>query len=429
MAAQFVTILYSIADRIYLGNLAQGGGQALAAVGVCAPALTILNAFAFLAGTGGAVLMSSSAGRRDQKTAQQAVNTAFTLALILSAAVFISGMIFKRPLLYALGCGDTLYPFADRYFTICLFGSFAVICGTGMNQFILAQGFAKQGLVSVVLGAVINIVLDPILIYGAGMGITGAAAATIIGQFASAAYVMRFLLGSKPVYRLEIGRFNRRCAAEIFRVGFLPFLIVLLDNILLISLNSSLQRYGGDQADAYLACTSVIQSFITLASLPAQGITTGCGTLYSFHWGAGNGQKVRQVFKWVFILCISYIGILFIFVQTVPQVFTGMFSGGSSMLASAPELLRMYTLGLPALAVQYAVVDGLTSMGMTRIAMPVSLFRKGLYLLCVAVIPQYWNIRNVFYACPISDIAGSALSIIVFFTVVRKLLDKRSVGF
>lgn len=423
MAAQFFNILYNIIDRIYVGNLPQNGALALASIGVCAPALTTISAFAYLIGTGSSASMSIALGRRDRPTAQQVINNAFVMLWAISAAVTALALLFKRPLLYLLGCSDTMYPFANRYFTIYLCGTAAVLCGTGMNQFILAQGFSKQGMLSIVIGAMTNVILDPLFIFVFQMGIAGAAFATVISQVLSLCYVLMVLFGNTVPIRIQYGGYQKGIMVRILKIGMMPFLIMVLDNFIIIFLNASLRYHGGDEVgDQYIACAAVVQSFMVIVTCPAQGITTGCGTLYSYHYGAGNYEKIMQVFRYVFLLCAAYISLLFLFAQLVPQLFTRLFIDGAENTSLASSFIRKYTEGLLGIAVQYAVVDGLTAMGKVSYALPISLFRKTMYLVLIFILPFMTDLRNIFYAGTISDILGSCLTVLVFFCWIKRKL-------
>lgn len=425
MAAQFFNILYNIIDRIYVGNLPQNGELALASVGICAPALTTVSAFAYLIGTGGAASMSIALGRRDRPLAQKMINNAFIMLLAISIAVTATALLCKKPLLYLLGCSNAMYSYASQYFTIYICGTIAVLCGTGMNQFILAQGFSKQGMFSIVIGAVANVVLDPLFIFIFNLGIAGAAVATVLSQVLSLCYVLLFLFGKKASIRIQHGGYQKDIMAHILQIGMMPFLIMVLDNFIIIILNASLHYHGGSEiGDSYIAYAAVVQSFMVIVTCPAQGITTGCGTLYSYYYGAGNYTKVMQVFRYVFLLCIAYIGLLFLIAQFVPQFFVRLFINGGENILLASSFIRKYTLGLFGIAIQYAIVDGLTAMGKIKYALPVSLFRKALYLILIFILPVVTDLKNIFYAGTISDILGSCLTVLVFFTVIKRKLKK-----
>lgn len=430
MFAQFFNILYSIVDRAFVGHIAVDGETALAGIGICAPALTAITAFSSLVGIGGASLMSISVGQKDHRSASLAMNNALILLLGLSVVITAFSLLFAKPLLYALGCSDAMYPYAGGYFRIYVTGTVAVLCGTGMNQFVLAFGNAKRGMFAVMIGAIVNTILDPLFIYTFNMGIQGAAAATVIAQFCVLFYVLSFLLSDKAVFKLSRSRLNLHIVRRILEIGSLPFLIVLFDNLLVIALNFILRKYGGDvMGDRYISCAAVVQSFMVLVLYPAQGITTGCGTLYSYHYGAGHYEKVIRVFRSVFFLCAGYMLLLCAAAQLMPESFARIFIREKDAVILSASFIRKYTLGLMGVAVQYAIVDGLTAMGQVRFALPISFFRKILYIVCVFLFPVFSATENVFYAETVSDIAGACVTVTAFITmIIPKLRRKMSGG-
>ena len=415
MCAQFFNILYSIVDRAFVGHIAADGEIALASIGICAPVLTAITAFSSLVGIGGASVMSISIGKKDYKNARLAMNNAIILLLCLSAILTILSLIFVKPLLYALGCSDIMYPYASGYFKIYVTGTVAVLCGTGMNQFILAFGNAKRGMLTVMIGAIVNTILDPIFIYVFHMGIYGAAVATVIAQFCVLLYVLFFLFSDKPAFKLSYSHLNYPIVRQILTIGSLPFFIMLFDNLLVISLNFTLRKYGGNiMGDRYISCAAVVQSFMVLVFYPAQGITAGCGTLYSYHYGAGHYDKVMQVFRYVFYLCVGYMLLLCVAAQLIPETFAYIFIQEETAVILSASCIRKYTLGLLGVAIQYAIVDGLTAMGQIRLALPISFFRKILYIICVFLFPVFCSLENVFYAETISDIAGASVTAVSY---------------
>ncbi len=426
MLAQFFNILYSIVDRAFVGHIASGGETALASIGICAPLLTAITAFSSLIGVGGASVMSISIGQKDYKKARLTMNNAFCLLIFVSIVVTILSLIFAKPLLYALGCSDTMYPYASKYFVIYVLGTVAVLCGTGMNQFILAFGKAKRGMVAIMIGAIVNTILDPIFIYVFDLGIQGAAIATVIAQFCVLLYVLSFLFSDQSLFRLGFRGFDFSIVQRILKIGGLPFFIMLFDNLLVISLNFTLRKYGGNiMGDRYISCAAVVQSFMVLAFYPAQGITTGCGTLYSYHYGAGHYEKVTQVFRYVFYLCAGYMILLGIAAQLIPETFAKLFIQDENTGILAAACIQKYTLGLLGVAVQYTLVDGLTAMGQIRFALPISFFRKILYIVLVFLIPVFASLENVFYAETLSDIVGATVTVVTFMTVILPKLRKK----
>lgn len=425
MLGQFFNILYSIVDRIFVGQIPQDGEIALASIGICAPALVAVTAFAYMIGIGGASYMSISLGEKNRKRAEEVLGNAFLLLIGISIAVTVVLLAARRPVLYMLGCSDAMYPYAKIYFTIYICGTIASLCGVGLNQFLLAQGFAKQGMIAVVISAVMNAVLDPILIYGLDLGIAGAAAATVISQCCMAIFVLIQLCSAKVPIRLSYHRLQWKLTRKIIAIGSMSFLITLLDNMIIILLNVALQKYGGPVlGDQLIICATVVQSLMTIVFCPAQGITSGCGTIFSYHYGAGHYKKICHAFIGVFILCGIYIGALQIGIQVVPQLFAGLFLQDDQLIQMASVSIRMYTLALIGVAVQYALVDELTAMGKIRFALPLSLFRKVVYIACILILPLFFDVRFLFYAGSISDGIGASFSLILFFFFIRPKLKK-----
>ncbi len=428
--AQFFNILYSIVDRIFVGNIALDGNLALASIGVCAPAVTCVSAFAFMIGIGGSSIMSMSIGGGDKEKAQKTINNAFVMLIGVSVVITLAVLAIKKPLLYLLGCSDRMYPFANTYFTIYVLGTIFSLLGVGMNQFILAQGYARHGMISVIIGAIVNVILDPILIFGMNMGIAGAALATVIAQGCTMIYVLYILCKKDIPVKIGFGGYKIAIMAKIVSIGIMSFLITLLDNMILIILNIQLRKYGGDAfGDTYIACAAIVQSFMVLINSPGQGITSGCGTLYSYHYGAGNYRKVMEAFRGVFVLCGVYIGVLLLVAQFIPEPFVKLFSSNGTNIEMTSRFLSMYTLGILGIAVQLAFVDGLTSMGKIRYAMPLSLFRKFVYIASVLILPAVFSAEDIFWAGTVADIVGSCFTLIVFLTLVRPSIRKEMTGY
>lgn len=426
MFAQFVNVLYSVVDRIYVGNIPGMGELALAGVGICAPIAMLISAFAYLIGVGGAPLMSIKMGEQDNKGAKQILSNCFGMLLVISIAIMILMLMFKEPLLYLFGASENTYFYANQYFTIYLVGTVFALLAVGMNQFILCQGYAKIGMKSVVIGAVVNIILDPIFIFGFKMNVAGAALATVIGQLCSCLYVLQFLFSRDVHIRIELGGYAWSIMKRILAVGATPFLIIAFDNILLISINAVLQKYGGpSNGDMLVACATILQSFMLIITMPLGGITGGTQTILGFNYGARNTKRVLEAEKYIFLISICFVGIMFLIAQTVPQIFVRIFTSNPEYIKLSTWAIRVYTLGLFGIAVQYTVVDGLTGMGIVNLSVFLSMFRKLIFLLCVFIIPMYFHVKNVFFAEAISDIIGATVTTFIYFTVFKKILNKR----
>lgn len=422
MFGQFFTILYSIVDRMFVGQISGVGGTALAAIGVCSPMLTAITAFAYLVGIGGSACVGISLGQKNSSRARVVLGNAFSLLIVISIVMTAVLLTVRRPLLYALGCSDELLPYAETYFTIYVLGTIASLTGVGLNQFLLVQGMARQGMVSVAIGALANVALDALFIFRFDMGVAGAALATVIAQCCMAAYVIVQLLRNDATVRLSLRLPQTAIVRSIVSIGSMSFLIALLDNLIIVLLNVVLRAYGGESGDALITCATVVQSFLTIVFSPAQGVTTGCGGIVSYHFGAGNYKKIKSALLGIFILCGIYIGVLQVGAQLAPEVFAGLFLQDESLRQQAATCIRMYSMGLIGVAVQYALVDGLTAMGKVRYAFPLSVFRKLVYLACLFAFPVWFGVDSVFYAGSVSDVIGAGFSAAAFFVVINPRL-------
>ena len=420
MLAQLFNILYSIVDRIYIGHMASGAEIALASIGICSPAFTAITGFASLVGVGGAALMSISMGEKNREAAQRSMNNSVLLLIICSVIVTAALLVFKRPFLYLLGCSDAMYPTANIYFTIYSLGTGAVICGTGLNRFIMGQGCARQGMVSVVIGALLNIVLDPIFIYVLHMGVAGAALATVVSQFGVLIYVLTVLSSRFVPVRIGFGQYSGAVCLKILGIGSMPFLIIVLDNLLIILLNAMLRKYGGYLGDQYISYAAVVQSVMVVAICPAEGLTSGCATLFSYYFGAGRYSRIIDSFRYVLLYTGMYLGILTLAIVALPEVFVRLFLSNPSAIVQTAVFTRRYCIGFVFVAIQFAFVDGFTAMGMVREAIPISFFRKSLYVIAILLLPHFLPLEYIFYACPISDCVGSIFTLVMYFLVLKK---------
>lgn len=422
MLAQLFNILYSIVDRIYIGHMADGTEIALASIGICSPAFTAITGFASLVGVGGAALMSISMGEKNHEAARRSMNNSVLLLLVCSVMVTAVLLLFKRPFLYLLGCSDTMYPTANIYFTIYSLGTGAVLCGTGLNRFIMGQGYARQGMMSVVIGALLNIALDPVFIYVLHMGVAGAALATVISQFGVLIYVLAVLNRRSMPVRIGFGQYNGADCRKILSIGSMPFLIIVLDNILIILLNAMLRKYGGSLGDQYISYAAVVQSVMVVAICPAEGLTSGCSTLFSYYYGSGSYAKIIDCFRYVLLYTGLYLGILTLAIVAVPEIFVRLFLSSPGAIVQSAVFTRRYCIGFAFVAIQFAFVDGFTAMGMVKEAIPISFFRKSLYVIAILTLPCLFPLEYIFYACPLSDCIGAIFTLIMYLLVLKKRL-------
>ncbi|RGY96122.1 MATE family efflux transporter [Clostridium sp. AM58-1XD] len=423
MLAQFVSVFYSIVDRMYIGNIPEIGELALAGVGVCGPIVTLLTAFSFLVGIGGAPLMSIKMGQKNIKGAQRILSNCFLMLAVISVVITILSLLMKRHLLMWFGASSRTYEYANAYITIYLLGTVFALMTAGMNQFIICQGFAKIGMKSVILGAVSNIVLDPIFIFALHMGVRGAALATVLSQMASCIYVLAFLFGDRPPVKITFGGYHWFIMRRVALLGFSYFLIIAFDNILIISLNTVIQRYGGpERGDMLLTCATIVQSFMLIVTMPLGGITTGTQTILGYNYGAKRPDRIIKAEKHILYLALGFTGIMFLAAQTVPQLFVRIFTGNEEYVRLTVWAIRIYTLGIIPLGAQYVIVDGFTGLGQAKIAIILSTFRKAVFFLCVFSIPPLFGVTNVFYTEPISDILAVICSAVTFRLVFKKVI-------
>lgn len=425
MLAQFVSVLYSIVDRMYIGNIQQIGEVALAGVGICGPIVTLISSVSFLVGIGGSPLMSIRLGEKNERAARQILANCFLVLTVLSVIITIVALLMKDHMLMWFGAGAATFPYASSYLTVYLMGTVFALLSMGMNQFIICQGFAKVGMKSVIIGAVSNIILDPVFIFLFQMGVRGAALATVLSQMASCAYVLCFLFGKHVPIRITFGGYDWQIVKSVLIIGMTPFLIIAFDNILIISLNTVIQRYGGvEKGDMLLTCATIVQSFMLMVTMPLGGITSGTQTILGYNYGAKRPDRIIKAEKNILFLAVLFTSVMFIAAQTIPHLFVRIFTKEEAYIDLTVWAIKIYTLGIIPLGVQYTIVDGVTGMGLSKIAISLSMFRKIVFFFGVFLIPPVFGITNVFYTEAISDVLGPVLSSIVFFTVVRKLIHR-----
>lgn len=425
MLAQFVSVLYSIVDRMYIGSMERVGENALAGVGICGPVVTLISAFSMLFGIGGAPLMSIRLGQKNRKEASHIVANCFMGLTVLSAVLTVLVYVFRNRILMWFGASEITFPYAEAYLSVYLCGTVFALLSVGMNQFIVAQGFAKTGMKSVLLGAVLNIVLDPVFIFGLDMGVRGAALATVLSQIASCSYVLWFLFGKHALVRITFGNYSISMLKQIMLLGMTPATIIAFDNLIIIGMNIILQKYGGSgRGDMLLTCATIIQSFMLLITMPLGGITTGTQTILGYNFGAGKFDRVWKAEKNIALLCLLFTGSMFLIAHTVPEYFVRIFTRKEEYIALSVWGIKTYTWGILALGLQYTIVDGLTGMGLAKPAILLSMFRKIVFLSGICLIPLFMDVTGSFYAEPLSDFAGAALSVSFYLLTMKKILKK-----
>ena len=424
MLSQLVSVLYSIVDRMYIGNIPSNGTQALAGVGVCGPIVTLISSFAFLVGIGGAPLVSINLGEKNIDAAKKVIANCFVYILALAVPVTVLAYIFRRPILLTFGATEAVYPYAETYFSLYLLGTVFALTATGMNQFIITQGHSRSGMFSVLIGAIINIVLDPIFIFALHMGVAGAAIATVISQVASCAFVLCVLFSKHIEVPITFGGYDLKVIGRVTSIGMSAFLIILFDNVMLISLNMMLQRYGGDNSDMLLTCNTIVQSFELLITMPLGGLTMGTQTILGYNLGARRPEKILRAQRYIFVIAVSFCALMTLAAQTIPHLFAGIFTKEPEYIAMTARLIRIYTLGTVLLGMQYEIVDGFTGMGVVKIALPLSVFRKVVFFACIFILPRFLPIEQIFFCEPISDIFPPLGSILVYALTIKRVINR-----
>ena len=422
MLAQFVSVLYSIVDRMYIGNIPQVGDLALAGAGICGPIVTMIGSVASLVGMGGSPLMSISMGQKEMQKAKEILSTGFVMLLAGVALLLAFLMPVRKQMLLFFGASEVTLPYAMDYYTMYLAGTFFALLSLGLNQFIIAQGFARVGMCSVLLGAVSNIILDPVFIFLFGMGVGGAAAATVLSQLASTLFVLRFLRQKDIPVRLSFRGFRWKLMKKILAIGMTPFLIIALDNVMIIVMNMVLQHYGGaGQGDMLITCATIAQSFMLIVTMPLGGISAGTQSILGYNYGAGNMDRVKSAQKYIILLCVLYTSLMFLMARLLGESFVSLFTRDAGVAENAFRAIRICTLSIVPLGVQYAIVDGFTGMGKVQISLPLSFFRKGVYFAVLFLAPALWGAGAAFYAETVSDLIPPVVSAVVYFVVMKKM--------
>lgn len=427
MLAQFVSVLYSIVDRMYVGNIEGTGDVALTALGVCAPVATLLSSFGSFVGLGGAPLFAMSMGEGDMQKAKRILSNALVMLVALGAIASSITFALMDPLLTTFGASEATFGYAKKYLTIYTAGTLFSVISVGLNQFIIAQGYSGIGMATTLIGAVANIALDPLFIFAFNMHVSGAALATVISQFVSFAFVIIFLLLKGTKCRLSFGGYDFKVMLKIVKMGISPFLIVATDSIIIIISNISLKKYGGAEADAWISSLTVVQAFLSIITMPMLGISTGSQPVISFNYGAKNISLIKRGEKCILSMCVAFTAIMFALSFAVAKPFVSLFTDNATVAERSVWGIRVFMIGIIPLAFQYAFVDGMTALGQPQFAIVLSLTRKlVLYLGATLILPIFLGVKSVFYAEPVADIGGALLSTVVFLIFFPKILKKRA---
>lgn len=427
VVAQIINMLYNIVDRIYIGHMPEGGSLALTGLGVCMPIIMVVSAFAALVSMGGAPRASIAMGRGDNSAAERILGNCFILQIIISAILTSTLLIWDRDLLLAFGASPDTIGFAAGYMDIYALGTIFVQLTLGMNAFITAQGFSKTGMYTVLIGAVSNIILDPVFIFGLDMGVRGAALATVISQCISCLWVLLFLRGEKTILRLK--KENMRLEAGVIlpclALGLAAFIMQSSESIISVSFNTSLLKYGGDIAVGAMTILSSINMF---TMLPLQGLGQGAQPIVSYNYGAKDAGRVRGAFKLLLRSSLIYAGALWLIIMLFPQAFTGLFTPNAELAAFTQAAMRRYFAVMFMFGIQVACQMTFTAIGSARSSIAVAVVRKFVLLLpLIYLMPALFpgdKAMAVYLAEPAADLIAVTFTAILFSVQFKKAIEK-----
>ena len=424
--AQLINMLYNIVDRIYIGHMPENGDLALTGVGVCMPIIMIVSAFAALVSSGGAPRASIFMGKKDMDSAEKTLGGCFGLQIIISVILTAILLIFNRDLLLAFGASENTIEYAVEYMNVYAIGTIFVQLTLGMNSFVTAQGFTKISMLSVIIGAVANIILDPIFIYGLDMGVTGAALATVISQALSCVWVVAFLCSKKTLLRIKLKNLfvSPKIVLPCLALGSAAFIMQASESVISICFNSSLLGYGGDIA---VGAMTILTSVMQFAMLPLQGIAQGAQPISSYNYGAKNPDRVKKTFKLLLISSLVYSVVLWLCVMLFPRAFAAMFTTEVALLDFTEKVIRIYFGGMFLFGIQIACQMTFVSLGNAPASVIVAVVRKFVLLLpLIYIMPHLVEdpTIGVYMAEPIADVIAVTFTTILFAFQFRKALKK-----
>lgn len=428
VVAQMINMLYNIVDRIYIGHMPGDGSLALTGVGVCMPIIMIVTAFAALVSSGGAPMASIFMGKKDLDTAEKILGGCFALQVILSVILTVVLLVFNKSFLMAFGASENTISYATAYMNIYAVGTIFVQLTLGMNAFITAQGNAKTGMMTVIIGAVCNIVLDPIFIYGFHLGVRGAAMTTVISQTVSCIWAISFLCGKRTLLRLKPGNFlaGPKVVLPCIALGLATFIMQGSESVISVCFNSSLLKYGGDTA---VGAMTILSSVMMFAMLPLQGLGQGAQPISSYNYGARNVDRVKKTFRLLLICSFTYAVVLWAALELFPQVFAGIFTSDPELRSYAARVLRIYCGALFMMGIQMACQMTFVSMGKAVCSIIVAVVRKFVLLIpLIYIVPHLVADQTigVYLAEPVADFLAVTFTVILFTVQFKKALQKIS---
>ncbi len=424
--AQIINILYSIIDRIYIGHMEGVGANALTGVGVTFCITVFISAFSAFISNGAAPLAAIWLGKGDRERAEKILGNSVSFLVICTIVLMAFFYLLQKPLLYLFGASDATIGYAMDYLSIYLIGTIFVELALGLNAFIICQSQPKTAMLSVLVGAVANIILDPIFIFGLHMGVKGAATATVISQGLSAVWVMRFLLGKKSSLKVKKScmKLEYGVMKSIFSLGISPFIMNATESFISIVLNHGLQAYGGDM---HVGSLTIMQSMMQLFSAPINGFTQGMTPIVSYNYGAGNFERVKQLYKWLIGMCFGFRFLSTATTMLFPEFYAGFFTNEAGLVTLVGQVMPVFMAGMLVFGIQNGIQPTFLALGQAKVSLFIAVLRKIILLIPLAIIlPHFMGVMGVYYAEPVSDILSAVTATVLFMVNIKKILSEEA---
>ncbi len=419
--AQFINLMYNIVDRVYIGHISGCGAQALTGVGVCFPIITFISAFTSLIGMGGAPLAGIALGAGNREKAEKILGNSFSALIIVSVVLTIVFQLIKKPFLYMFGASDATYLYAGPYLSIYLFGTIFVMISIGLNTYITTQGAATTAMLSIIIGAAVNMILDPIFIFALDMGVKGAAYATVISQAISAIWVLHFLTGKKATLRIKRENLGLdiHILVSICALGISPFIMGATESLISVVFNSGAQKYGGD---LYVGSITILQSVMQMISVPMNGFASGVQPIISYNYGAKNMERVKKSSFTLIGITFMSSCLLTLICMTIPGKIAGLFTTDAKLIAICSSVLPIFMAGMLIFGLQSGCQNSFLSLGKAKQSLFFALLRKVILLTPLAIIlPRITNsVMGLYYAEPISDAISAICCVVVFMITLKR---------
>ena len=425
--AQTINVLYSIIDRIYIGHIPGVGSSALTGVGLTLPIITLISAFSAFVGAGGAPLAAIFLGKGDKKRAEEILGNGVTMLLVFTVILMAVFYLWQEPFLYAFGASDVTIVYAKKYLSCYLLGTVMVELALGLNPFIICQGRARLGMATVLIGAILNLILDPVFIFVFDLGVVGAAIATIISQTVSAAWMLSFLCGKNTAIRIrtKLLKPDLKTMGRICSLGISPFIMRSTESLISIVMNRGLQLYGGD---LYVGSLTIIQSIYQFICAPLGGFTQGVQPVISYNFGAGKFDRVKKASQIMIAVTFFYGMITSGVVMLFPQTFAGAFSSDPEMISLVTKSIRIFMIGMLIFGLQQGVQPSFLALGQAKVSLFIAMLRKVILLVPLALIlPHFMGVWGVFVAEPVSDIVSALTAGVLYLIMMPKILTKEAV--